>query len=296
MKAIWGDAREGRITRIGAGAVAAGMTLEEGLKAFGVRPHLACGSPDLLWSEREADGARWYFVAAPVGERFHGTVRLEGKGKAQWWNPVDGSVRSLKARGWGRMKKVRLDLAEAEGGFIVFRKDADAGAPHAKAFPATSGRGLTVGNWTVRFPEGWGAPSEPVALDSLKAWKDLDLGEEGRAFSGTATYEATFEVPENLVGKGLLLDLGKVDFIADVKVNGQSAGIRWTEPYRLPVGDLVQAGTNTLTVDVTGTWYNRLVFDAGQQESARKTWTISGPAAGSPMHDSGLLGPVVIVY
>ena len=121
-------------------------------------------------------------------------------------------------------------------------------------------------------------------------------GYEGRAFSGTATYEATFEVPENLVGKGLLLDLGKVDFIADVKVNGQSAGIRWTEPYRLPVGDLVQAGTNTLTVDVTGTWYNRLVFDAGQQESARKTWTISGPAAGSPMHDSGLLGPVVIVY
>jgi hypothetical protein len=53
---------------------------------------------------------------------------------------------------------------------------------------------------------------------------------------------------------------------------------------------------HTLTVDVTGTWYNRLVFDAGQQESARKTWTISGPAAGSPMHDSGLLGPVVIVY
>lgn len=296
VAAIWGDAREGRVTKIGGGAVAAGMTLEEGLKAFGVRPHLACESPDLLWSEREADGARWYFVAAPVGERFHGTVRLEGKGKAQWWNPVDGSVRSLKARGWGRMKKVRLDLAEAEGGFIVFRKDADANAPHAKAFPAASGRGITVGNWTVRFPEGWGAPAGLVALDSLKAWKDLDLGEEGRAFSGTATYEATFEVPENLVGKDLLLDLGKVDFIADVKVNGRSAGVRWTEPYRLPVGDLVQAGTNTLTVDVTGTWYNRLVFDAGQPASDRKTWTISGPAAGSPLHDSGLLGPVVVAY
>ena len=296
VKAIWGDAREGRITRIGAGAVAAGMPLEQALKAFGLHARLVCENPDFLWSERETEGARWYFVAAPYGEAFHGTVRVQGKGKAQWWNPVDGSVRTLKARGWGRYKKVRLELARAEGGFIVFRKDADAGAPHAKAFPAISGRGITVGNWTVRFPEGWGAPSEPVALDSLKAWKDLDLGEEGRAFSGTATYEATFVVPENLVGKDLLLDLGKVDFIADVKVNGQSAGIRWTEPYRLPVGDLVQAGTNTLTVDVTGTWYNRLVFDAGQQESARKTWTISGPAAGSPLRDSGLLGPVLIVY
>ena len=47
---------------------------------------------------------------------------------------------------------------------------------------------------------------------------------------------------------------------------------------------------------MTGTWYNRLAYDAGQEEAARKTWTIAGPKAGSPLHDSGLLGPVVIRY
>ncbi len=293
---LWGETREGKVTKVGEGCLAVGMTLDEALKAFGLRPHLICDNPDLMWSERKAEGARWYFIAPPEGEGFRGTVRLEGKGKAQWWNPVDGSVRALKTRGWGRLRKVRLDLAQAEGGFVVFREDADAAAPKGTAFAKAGRHGIAVDGWTVRFPEGWGAPVEPLAVDTLKAWKDLPLGEEGRAFSGTATYEATFDVPASLVGKDLVLDLGKVDFIADVKVNGQSAGVRWTEPYRIPVGELVREGANTLTVDVTGTWYNRLVFDAGQQESARKTWTISGPAAGSPMHDSGLLGPVVIAY
>ena len=87
-----------------------------------------------------------------------------------------------------------------------------------------------------------------------------------------------------------------MDFIAEVEVNGEAAGVRWTPPYRFDIGPLVHAGSNTLSVKVTGTWYNRLVYDASQPEDARKTWTLSGPAAGSPLHDSGLLGPVMLSY
>ena len=64
----------------------------------------------------------------------------------------------------------------------------------------------------------------------------------------------------------------------------------------LNIKDFIQEGENTLTVDVTGTWYNRLAYDASQPEAQRKTWTIAGPAAGSQLHDSGLLGPVFIEY
>jgi hypothetical protein len=294
---LWGDAEPGRVNRIGKGSLAVKMSLDDALKAFGLRPHVICDNPDLIWSERKTDGAHWYFVAAPVGESFHGTVRVLGKGKAQWWNPVDGSVRRLKVRGLGRYKKVRLDLDQAEGGFIVFRKDAGATSPSVRAFsPAAVGTQAEIKDWTVSFPEGWGTPSGPVKIEALAPWKDLDLGDEGRSFSGTATYSATFEIPVNQVGKEIVLDLGKVDFIADVKVNGEPAGVRWTVPYRLSIGDLVHAGENTLTVDVTGTWYNRLVYDAGQEEALRKTWTISGPKAGAPLHDSGLLGPVKVCF
>lgn len=288
---LWGDLEPGRVNRMGKGAIAVSMSLDEALKAFGLRPRLVCEEKDLIWTEREEDGATWFFVASPPQGEFHGTVKVRAKGKAQWWNPVDGTIHDLKARGWGRYRKIHLDLAQAEGGFIVFRKD---GAASQGKVSVPGKHEISVTNWSVSFPEGWGAPKEPVRLDALKPWKDLDLGEEGRAFSGTATYSATFNVPSGSVGKDLVLDLGKVDFIADVKINGEQAGVCWTAPYTLRIGDLVHEGENTLTVDVTGTWYNRLVYDAGQDEALRKTWTIAGPAADAPLHDSGLLGPVKV--
>ena len=288
---LWGDLEPGRINRMGKGAIAVSMSLDEALKAFGMRPRLVCEEKDLIWTEREEDGATWFFVASPPQGEFHGTVKVRAKGKAQWWNPVDGSIHDLKARGWGRYRKIHLDLAQAEGGFIVFRKD---GAASKGKVSVPGKHEISVTNWSVSFPEGWGAPKDPVRLDALKPWKDLDLGEEGRAFSGTATYSTTFNVPSGSGGKDLVLDLGKVDFIADVKINGEQAGVCWTAPYTLRIGDLVHEGENTLTVDVTGTWYNRLVYDAGQDEALRKTWTIAGPAADAPLHDSGLLGPVKV--
>ena len=76
VDALWDSTSEGKVTRIGNGAIAVGMTLDEALKAFKLRPHLVSPDPDFLWSERKADGAHWYFVAAPVGKDFHGTVRI----------------------------------------------------------------------------------------------------------------------------------------------------------------------------------------------------------------------------
>ena len=58
---------------------------------------------------------------------------------------------------------------------------------------------------------------------------------------------------------------------------------------------LEKVGKNTLKVSVTDTWYNRLVFDAGQPEAKRRTWTIAGPKKGSALRDSGLIGPVRVI-
>ncbi|MBR5174512.1 MAG: hypothetical protein IKW89_01115 [Bacteroidales bacterium] len=297
VKSLWGGVPEGRITKIGKGKLAVGIELADALKAFGLKPHIQDNGAEIIWSEREIDGARWYYIAAPVGESFNGTIKLDGKGKAEWWDPVNGTVKSLKAKGWGRMKKVHLVLAQAESGFVVFRSGASAPATKEKAFaPCPNAGRIAVEGWTVKFPDNWGAPTEPLTINELKPWKDLPLGEEGKAFSGTATYEASFTVDNSMTGKAMVLDLGKVDFIADVKVNGKNAGVRWTEPYSLDISDLVQEGENTLTIDVTGTWFNRLAYDASRPEAERKTWTIAGPAAGSQLRDSGLLGPVSINY
>lgn len=145
------------------------------------------------------------------------------------------------------------------------------------------------------FSRGVGAPSS-MRLNELKPWKELDLSAEGKAFSGTATYTTRFQVKDMKPGMRFTLDLGKVDMIASVSLNGKPLRTLWCAPYRLDLGDAVRAGENVLTIEVTSTWFNRLVYDAGLPEEVRKTWTIQGPSKESPLRESGLLGPVILRY
>ena len=284
---IWTE--KGQVRRLGKGFIAWDVPLESALETFGLQPQLRSDGEGPLWCERETAGARWFFVAAPVGGEFHGTLDLLASGQAEWWDPVSGTVSGLETGDRGAYRRIRLDLERAGNGFIVFREE---GKARRVRKDVPSGDPLPLKRWTLRFPEGWGAPAS-LQLQELKAWKDLPLGPEGKAFSGTATYESTFEW--DATAPRALLDLGRVDMIADVWVNGRQAGVLWAPPYRLDISPWLHPGTNTLRIDVTGTWYNRLVYDAALPEASRKTWTLSGPNAGSPLHDSGLLGPVAVV-
>ena len=79
---------------------------------------------------------------------------------------------------------------------------------------------------------------------------------------------------------------------ATVILNGIQVGKLLAPPYRINLNDAIKKGENILEVQVTSTWFNRLVFDAGQAEEKRKTWVINGPKADSPLRASGLMGPV----
>ena len=90
------------------------------------------------------------------------------------------------------------------------------------------------------------------------------------------------------------LDLGRVEMIAGVRLNGVPVGTVWAAPYRVDVTRAVKPGANRLAVEVTGTWFNRLVYDAGRPEAERKTWTIKGPDKAAALQPAGLLGPVAL--
>jgi hypothetical protein len=145
----------------------------------------------------------------------------------------------------------------------------------------------------LSFPAGWGAP-EAIPVDQLKSWTELDLSPEGQAFSGTAAYTTEFTWQPPAADMPVELDLGRVEVIADVSLNGQPVGVVWTPPYRLDITRLVKPGVNRLSVKVTNTWFNRLVYDAGMEEKARKTWTISGPKRDRALVPAGLMGPAVL--
>jgi hypothetical protein len=119
------------------------------------------------------------------------------------------------------------------------------------------------------------------------------------------------------------LDLGRVEVMAEVRLNGADLGVLWKPPFTVEVTDSLRAGRNRLEVKVTNLWPNRLIGDERFPDdcTAGGTWK-TGPipawpewflkgqlrpeprrltfttwkyyTADSPRLPSGLLGPVML--
>ena len=79
-----------------------------------------------------------------------------------------------------------------------------------------------------------------------------------------------------------MLDCGDVGVVAQVLVNGQSAGVRVWLPFRFDIGKLVRPGKNTIRIVVT----NAMDSERAVENHADKLDQIKL---------NGLLGPVRII-
>ena len=115
--------------------------------------------------------------------------------------------------------------------------------------------------WEVSFPKGLGAP-EKISLPKLFSLHRHE-NEGVKYFSGTATYKTNFVVKPSMMSEDrvVFLDLGAVEVMAEVIVNGVNKGIFWSRPYLIDVTDVLKPGENTLEIKVTNQWTNRLIGD-----------------------------------
>ena len=176
---------------------------------------------------------------------------------------------------------------------------------------------VVPGPWNVVFAPGGGAPPQ-AKFEQLISWTQRP--EPGiKYYSGTATYTRRFAMPEELLERGrrVFLDLGKVDVMADVRLNGQSLGTLWKAPYRVEITRALKPGQNTLAVKVANLWINRQIGDEWLPEDSERNpngtlkawpnWLEAGTKSptgrysfsswrlwkkDSPLQESGLLGPV----
>jgi len=175
-----------------------------------------------------------------------------------------------------------------------------------------------TGPWQVSFQAGRGAPKGITLPELMSLDEHPDSGV--RYFSGTATYTHTLDVPAFALAEGrrVVLDLGRVEVVAEVRINGTDVGVLWKPPFRIDVTDAVRSGSNALEVRVTNTWPNRLIGDEQLPPENKyliegnivslPDWYVSGepkPAGGrttfatwhhfdkdEPLVASGLVGPV----
>lgn len=291
-KQIWSDsASNQKIRTVGKGRVLSGLSLKEALNVLKKIPDV--DSDEILWSHRKTEGADWYYVCAPKGKSFKGSVDFHCTGRVRLWNPVDGSVLDIPSSQKGEITSIELDLPFAGSSFLVFTPN-QGEVSHVRV-PQIQASISVDSNWVLNFPKGWGAPEYVSLGGELKAWKDLEMPTEGKFFSGTVDYRATFRVLKVQDKCMYKLQLGDVERIAEVYINGEFVRTLWTSPYEVDITRFVRQGENEIKVKITNTWFNRLVYDANQPEAKRKTWVLKWPDKNSELKPSGLLGPVSIV-
>ncbi len=121
-------------------------------------------------------------------------------------------------------------------------------------------------DWNVSFGKG-----QPTPMKQLHSWADDDAT---RYFSGTATYERSFDLSGT--GGRIILDFGEgtaltntgsrngmqtwydppIREAAVIYLNGIRAGSLWSPPYKLEVTKLVKPGRNDIRVEVGNTALN----------------------------------------
>ena len=295
---LWGPGTPGGAgeRKTGLGAIIWGRLPADELALLGApKDFEATGADvDILFAHRRSEQGDIYFLAnhRETPASFTGNFRSEA-GMPQAWNPETGTISALAgAARKGSLTSVPITLEPYESLFVVFR----AGPVPAKTAPGLV-EALPVwqslaGPWDVTFDPKWGGPAH-TSFPSLISWTNSpDVGI--RDYSGTATYSLEFDLPKALLGR-VVLDLGKVDVIASLAVNGQSLGDLWKPPFTADVTAALHPGKNRLEVKVANLWANRLIADAALPEDKRLTWTNYAPyKAGAPRLPSGLLGPVVL--
>ena len=289
VSAIWGKALQGGVTRIGSGAILSDVELLDAIEMLGMKPDV---KGDVRWIHRNVEGADIYFVTPQLEHSFDGQVLFRAKGNVEIWDPITGSHSSVDSCLEGEYTVVDLKLPQSGSCFVVIHDGEK--LPVDKQYVESATKPID-GEWTLSFPEGWGLSSD-VKVELLKAWKDLDIPAETKAFSGSAKYSKKFVADKSVKASDrVMLDLGKVDMIAAVKLNGKALGTLWCAPYVIDITEALVDGENELEVVVTSTWFNRLVYDAALPEAERKTWTVAGPSANNKLRETGLMGPVRLV-
>jgi hypothetical protein len=304
-ESLWGKIGGTMDRMVGKGRVFDGIKIAEVLKTLSVERDFTYLSenenPDygilpvkIDFIHRRDGPSEIYFII----NRRDTTVRIDAKfrvtGKLpECWNPVDGSVNSVKAFSMnGSITTVPAQLAPHQGIFIVFRDQTSLTRQEGTNYTDYRVFKTLDGSWTLQLDPASGGPEEPVVFEYLQ---DLTTNVIPgiKYYSGTVCYRKKFDL--DCVAKGnIFLDLGIVHNLATVRLNGHELGTLWCAPWKLDITRFCKPAGNMLEIEVTNTWWNRLVYDASLPVGERITKTNIGISPRSDLLPAGLNGPVTL--
>jgi len=202
------------------------------------------------------------------------------KGKTAWhWDP-ETAKRSLYASPVSG--PIPITLPPHGSLLLVFEPGNGSKASPPKKQP-TAGTALT-GKWDCQFIPAQGTTfSDPeFKLTDLGKSKNKKLN----TFAGVITYKKNIRIDDAATAG--TLDLGTVDGVSEVTLNGKPVGVRWYGQHLYDISDAVKPGKNELVIKVTTVLHNHIrTLD---KTTCAGFWANRNKKAVS----AGLIGPVKI--
>ena len=218
--------------------------------------HRKTADADIFFTANHEDSA--VVITLPVPER----SRMDGNQTVpEAWDPYTGKISLAGGIEVNAQDSLRMTLEPGKSMFVVLNH----GKSNYKKEPfyvAKSSVTKPVGDeWDVELKPKM---DEPFSLNSFKL-KDFSESDDERLnfFAGTATYTATVQVDKGDLSKDkrVVIDLGELNDLAEVMINGKKACTLWYPPYKADVTGFLKPGANTISVAVTTNWANRLIGD-----------------------------------
>ena len=217
----------------------------------------------IYFTHRETENEHIYFLSNQSDKSFNSKVTFKVSGLTpQLWDQSTGNVSDLPFKLKDNRVDTRISFDSFGSCFVVFDKNkpAEKSVMFKENNHVDTKSYSLIGPWQLSFSDH-SQIDENIELNDLVS---LNLFSDDRVkyYSGTIIYTKEFEVntpKHNNVQ--YIIDLGEIYDIAEVKVNGNNAGILWKKPYKTEITKLVRNGTNKLEIAITNTWRNRIIGD-----------------------------------
>ncbi|WP_337099898.1 glycosylhydrolase-like jelly roll fold domain-containing protein [Paenibacillus sp. YIM B09110] len=190
-----------------------------------------------------------FYVIVNEGEAgYEGTLAMNHSGYTEYWLPWTGEVRRARVEQAEEGQRLRVRVERRECVIIAVDPNMEQGGMDCEPGEAVEIADLCA-HW--RVVEGLGRNVELPTLSSWTEWDGL------KHYSGTVTYEKSFELSDPSAWAEVKLDLGEAPDLARLWVNDREAGVRMWSPYVFDIGGYLKPGVNVLKVAVTNSLANQ---------------------------------------
>ncbi|MDO9376952.1 MAG: glycosyl hydrolase [Ferruginibacter sp.] len=226
-----------------------------------------------------SDGSRIHFIWNKSAEWQELSLTLDKKfNSSTWMNAADGTI----TRNVGTSVHYGLPPYSA----VLLLSSTKNVVAENVASPAPvdmdlEKQTLVLDKWQIKVD------SVEIINSTLFDWKQH---EHLKYSSAEGIYSTSFDWKPGPTAQHYFLDLGKVCFTADVRINGASVGKRIFAPYMLDITSLLKPGTNQITIRVTPGQLNSFI---GNAKSGDKRYA-QFKGKEEQLMSAGLIGPVII--